>query len=178
MNLEEMSAYGISKTISDVIENSLVYNEETGDVYFTEDDLDKLKEELEEKINGICGYMKYAEGKADAFGKRIDEITKLKKRYESTAKSLKKYVNTLMIMNNKEKLDTKDFKISFRKSVSSEITDEDALKIYIKSSEELEKKYFKYSEPELNKKALSEDGTYTLEIPGFKLTENKNIQIQ
>ena len=57
MNIEEMKLWGLSNALYDVIENGFSFNEETGEIYFTTEDLDKLEMALDDKLNGICGYM-------------------------------------------------------------------------------------------------------------------------
>lgn len=186
MKIEEMSAWGLTQTIAQIIEEGFSYDEETGEVFFTSDDLDKLQETLENKLNNLCGYIKYCDSKAESFKKRADELKENQKYYEGKADKLKKYANELMIASGKEKVETNDFRLSFRKSVSSEIFDEQALMKYINSKDEYKEKYLKYKQPEIAKKEIADevkkskqdDGTYTLQIPGFRLVENQNIQIK
>ena len=49
MDVNEMSGYGISQTIAQIIENGFTINEETGEVLFQSDDLEKLQEEKTRK---------------------------------------------------------------------------------------------------------------------------------
>ena len=74
MDVNEMSGYGISQTIAQIIENGFTINEETGEVLFQSDDLEKLQEALDKKINSICGYIKFCENRADGLKKRKQEI--------------------------------------------------------------------------------------------------------
>ena len=186
MDIKEMKAWGISQSIAQVIENGFVFNEETGEVYFTSDDLDALQEAFETKMNGICGYIKYCKSKAESLKQRKKEIEESQKYYETKAENLNKYAHQLLVASGKDKLDTEDFRLSFRKSTASEVYDEKALRDYINSKEEYKDKYFKYKEPEVSKTELAnaikesknEDGTYNLSIPGFRLVENKSLQIK
>ena len=50
MNIDELSGWGISQAIAQVVEDGFVFNEETGEVFFTADDLDKLNEAFDKKI--------------------------------------------------------------------------------------------------------------------------------
>ena len=55
MNIDELSGWGISKQIADVVENGFSYDEETGEIIFTSDDLEALEVALEEKIQSLSG---------------------------------------------------------------------------------------------------------------------------
>lgn len=190
MDINELSGWGISKTIAELVENGFVFDEETGEVYFTTDDLDVLEEAFENKMESLAGIYQMYIAKADALKERSKEVKKSSDAFTKKADNLKKYMDRLMQMNGKDKLEAGDKKISYRKSTSSEITDEVALKKYIEKNEELKQKYYKYSDPEISKKAIMDDikatkatdknGNvyYELDIPGFKLVENKNILIK
>ena len=84
-----------------------------------------------------------------------------------------------MIAHDKENLDTDNYKISFRKSKSSNISNGEALMEWINKSQERKDSYLKFKEPEINKDALkkyviSEEVT----VPGFEIIENKSLQIK
>lgn len=186
MNIEELSGYGISKEIAKIIEEGFSYDEETGEVFFTTDDLEALQMALDDKLAQLDGVYLCHLAKIEAMKNRKKEVEKSIKQLENKAENLKKYIDFLMKTNGKTSFEKDDKKISYRKSVSSNIYDEKALREYIKSKDEYEEKYFKISDPEINKKALSddvkatkqEDGSYALNIPGFELVTNENIQIK
>ena len=178
MDVNEMSGYSTSQTIAQIIENGFTINEETGEVLFQSDDLEKLQEALDKKINSICGYIKFCENRADGLKKRKQEIDANQKHYTNKAEYLKKYLNTLLEMNGKtDGIETDDYRVSYRKSTKGEIYDEDALKKYIDSKPELKEKYYKVTY-ELKNKELSDDTKVGTEIPGFRLVENRNLQIR
>ena len=83
-----------------------------------------------------------------------------------------------MKANNKDKLEIGDKKLSYRKSISSNIVDRDKLLEWINSNEENKQKYLNYKEPEISKKELTTLAKAGKEIPGFELVENNNIQIK
>lgn len=178
MNIDEMSAYGISKAIADVIEQGFSYDEETGEVFFQSQDLDDLQEALEDKINSICGLVEKYNTMADGLKKRKQEIEKTQKRYEAQASNLKKYLDTLLTINGKEDgITVSDYRVSYRKTTKAEVFDEDAFDKYMNENPDLKEKYYKVSY-ELKKKELTDDVKKEgLEVPGFHLVQNKNIQI-
>lgn len=186
MNIDELSGWGISKQIADVVENGFSYDEETGEIIFTSDDLETLEVALEEKIQSLSGIHLDYLAKAKNFKERSKEILDVSKRYEKKAERLKTYIDNLMKLNGKTKLEIGDTRLSYRKSVSSMITDEEALRKYIEEDEERKAKYYSYKVPEISKKAISDDikqtktaeGDYELSIPGFELIENSNLIIK
>lgn len=177
MDINEMSGYGISQTIAKIIEEGFTMDEETGEILFQGDDLEALQEALDKKINSICGYIEFCENRADGLKKRKQEIETNQKHYTNKAEHLKRYLNMLLEMNGKtDGMETDDYRVSYRKSTKSEIYDEDALKKYIESKPELKEKYYKVTY-EIKNKELSNDVKTGITIPGFRLVENKNLQI-
>ena len=91
-----------------------------------------------------------------------------------------------MKANGKDKLEVGDKKLSYRRSTSANVVDDTALRQYINSKEEYKQRYFNYKEPEISKKNLKDDvlaskqddGSYLLNIPGFEVTENRNLSIK
>lgn len=178
MDINELSGWGISQQIAEIVENGFTFDEETGEVFFTTDDLDKLEMALEDKINQLSNYFEKISLEAEAFKKSKQEREKNQKRSEKKAESIKRYITALMEINNKDKLVTRDHTLSYRKSKATNIFDESKLKEWINSSDENKQKYFKYKEPEIAKKELGDALKQGEEIPGIELVENKNLQIK
>lgn len=186
MDINELGGWGISQQIAQVVENGFSYDEETGEVFFTTDDLDVLNEALDSKLESLAGIYQMYGSKADALKARSKEIAERAKSFENKADKLKKYIDSLMQANNKEKLEVGDKKLSYRKSTAGNIIDDSALRQYINSKDEYKQKYFSYKEPEIAKKNLKDDilaskqddGSYSLVIPGFEVVENKNLLIK
>ena len=186
MDINELSGWGISQQIAQIVENGFTFDEETGEVFFTTDDLDALNEALDNKLESLAGIYQMYGSKADALKARSKEIAERAKSFENKADKLKKYIDSLMQANNKEKLEVGDKKLSYRKSTAGNIIDDSALRQYINSKDEYKQKYFSYTEPEIAKKNLKDDilaskqddGSYSLVIPGFEVVENKNLLIK
>ena len=186
MDINELSGWGISQQIAQIVENGFTFDEETGEVFFTTDDLDALNEALDSKLESLAGIYQMYVSKADALKARSKEIAERAKSFENKADKLKKYIDSLMQANNKEKLEVGDKKLSYRKSTAGNIIDDSALRQYINSKDEYKQKYFSYKEPEIAKKNLKDDilaskqddGSYSLVIPGFEVVENKNLLIK
>lgn len=178
MDINEMSGYGISQAIATIIDEGFVCDEETGEVIFQGNDLDALKEALDKKINSICGYIKVCESRAEGLKNRKKEIESNQKSYERKAESLKKYLEVLLKANGQENgMKTDDYIVSYRKSTKGEIYDNEALKKYIDSKDEYKDKYYKVTY-ELKNKELNDEAKKGTNIPGFRLIENRNLQIK
>ena len=179
MDVNEMGVWGLSEAIFKIIEQGFVEDPETGEIIFCGEDLDKLKEAFDKKVNNIAGYIKYCEAKVETFKNRKKDIDVLIKSFTNKAEGLSKFLKEYMIAHDKEKLDTDDHKISFRKSKSSNISNVEALMEWINKSQERKDTYLKCKDPEINKDALkkyviSEEVT----VPGFEIIENKSLQIK
>ena len=179
MDIKEMGIWGLSETLLKIIEQGFAEDPETGEIIFYSEDLDKLKEAFDKKVNSIAGYIKYCEAKAETFKNRKKDIDALIKSYTNKAERLSKFLKEYMIAHDKENLDTDNYKISFRKSKSSNISNGEALMEWINKSQERKDSYLKFKDPEINKDALkkyviSEEVT----VPGFEIIENKSLQIK
>lgn len=186
MDIDELSGWGISQQIAQIVENGFTFDEETGEVFFTTDDLDALNEALDNKLESLAGIYQMYESKADALNARSKEIANRAKSFENKANKIKNYIDSLMKANQKEKLEVGDKKLSYRKSLAGNIVNDSELRKHINSEDEYKKRYFVYKEPEISKKNLKDDvlaskqadGSYSLVIPGFEIVENKNLLIK
>lgn len=180
MNLDELKGYGIAEQLAKVVEEGFSFNEETGEVYFTTDDLDALNMAFEEKIDSLSGLYELYGDRAKSLKERSKDISEKAKRFENKSESIKKYIDSLMKIAGKTKLEVGDKSLSYRKSVSSDIYDTKQLVDWIEADEDRKKNYYTYKEPEISKKNLGDALKKNIEtdIPGFRLVENDNLQIK
>ena len=180
MDINELSGWGISQQIAEIVENGFTFDEETGEVFFTTDDLETLQEALDNKLESLAGIYQMYVSKGEALKIRSKDIANRAKSFEKKADRIKEYIDALMKANGKDDkpLEIGDKKISYRKSKVTNIFDESKLKEWINSSDENKQKYFKYKEPEIAKKELGDALKQGEEIPGIELVENKNLQIK
>lgn len=176
-----MNLFDIGKAIEDILNQGLVYDEETGEVFFDENDLDKLNQMETEKLESIGMYIKNENAMATAIKAELDSLTKRKKAHEAKVDWLKKYVSSYLESKGMEKgYETPKVKFSFRKSPALNVYDAVSLRKYIDEDEDRKKKYYKYSEPEISKKAITDDlkADENLTIPGAEIISKKNLQIK
>lgn len=177
MNIEEMKLWGLSNALYDVIENGFSFNEETGEVYFTTEDLDKLEMALDDKLNGICGYIKFSESRAESLKERMTEIKNLIEAIDKKNDKLKNVIKMVMEKNDITKKELRDFNLGTRKSSSVVITNEDEVFKFLKSNPQYKELCVKTKiENVWSKKGLKEL-LKTTSVPGATITESKSIQI-
>lgn len=188
-----MNLFEIEKTIADLLENGLVFDEETGEITFTSDDLESLEMSLDKKIENICQYIKNEDCMANAIKEEERKLASRRKQHEKKIESLEKYLKLFMERTGKDgkTFETPKVKITFKKSISSLVSNEEILKEWIEQDEERKKAYYKIEEPTINvgelKKYLqsgikedkeTKEKTFEIVIPGFQLVENKNLKIE
>ena len=179
MDRKNLSAWGISEAIYDIIQNGFAYDEETGEVYFTSDDLDSLQEALDTKIESICGVIKSKEEEYDALKKRSEEVLKSAKRNLKEAERLKNYLLSLMEMNGIEK--TKqfgDYNLGVRRSNAVSISDDKEVIDFLNNNPEYSTALNVKTDVSISKTELKKFLTEGATIPGASIVTNKNVVIK
>lgn len=162
------SLYEINKTIEDVILKGFVVDEETGEIMFDQSDLERLEINFKEKVDNIACFIKDRKALANAIGDEVKALQGRKKVIERQVERLEQYVTDAMNAREMDKVETERSRVSFRKSTSVEIIDE----------EKLDSKYKKeVIETKIDKKLLATDLKQG-EVEGAKLVINQNIQIK
>lgn len=164
--------YDIDKKLLTLIDEN--FDSETGEI-LEGTDLEKAigntKMELAQKIENCVCYHKNLESDADAIDKEIERLQERKKSTERKAEWLKNYVANYMLATGQEKFETPKCKISFRKSTSVNIVDENAVP-----------KEFKHEKVSISidKNAIKDylKNNPKLSVNGAELVTNKNIQIK
>lgn len=178
-NINELSSWGIAKNINDVIENGFSYDEETGEVFFTPDDLEALNEALDKKLESICGIIEYSEAQAKALKDRKKEIDKTIKHYEVKATKLREFLGSLMEANGFTQTRTfGDYRLGFRKNTSLDVSDEIAAMKYIEQHPNLSDAINIKTETFLDKRKIREFINEGENIPGVAMVTTKSVSIK
>lgn len=178
MNIDELSLWGLDKAFYEIVENGFVYDEETGEVYFTSDDLDKIQMGIDEQLNKLCGFVKFYESKQETYDKRCKEIKKEADFFGKKAQHISNFIKKYMEERNIDKKILENYRLSTRKSTSVKISDENKVYEFLVSNPKYKDECMtqetvtKLSKTGL-KNALSE-----VDIPGVEIVENKNIVIK
>lgn len=168
-----MNLYDIDSTIKQIIEQGFVYDEETGEVFFTSDDLESLEMQLDDKLNNIIGYIKSLNIQAESMKAIKDDYAKRQKSYEKKAENLKKYLDGFMQSNGKDKVEATNGIASYRKSKAVDIYDSEALQKFIEENQD-----YASVKIEPNKTAIKEGINSGVVIPGAIIKENNNLSIK
>ena len=117
MDINELSGWGISQQIAEIVENGFTFDEETGEVFFTTDDLEALQEALDNKLESLAGIYQMYVSKGEALKIRSKDIADRAKSFEKKADRIKEYIDALMKANGKDDkpLEIGDKKLSYRK---------------------------------------------------------------
>lgn len=132
------------------------------------DTLDSIDWETnyEEKIENCIKVVKNREANMEARSNEIKRLTELNKADERVNKRIKEAVKDSLLLTGRERVDTKLFKVSFRKSEAVEVDDL------------LLPEAYKVATYKPDKKRLKEDLKNGLEILGAELVERKNLSIR
>lgn len=87
-----MKLYEIDSAILEVIENDFSFDDETGEVFFTVDDLNALDMARNEKLEGCLLFIKNCESEANAIKAEITALQARMKRKQAAADRLREYV--------------------------------------------------------------------------------------
>lgn len=164
-----LSLYEIDKAVVTVLDDGLVFNEETGEIVFDADNLDALETERNAKLEGVALYIKSLEAEADAIKAEEKALAERRAVREKKAERLRRYLSDSMQALGDTKLETARVALSFRKSESVVIEDQSALPV-----EFIKVKMTETPDKVAIKKAIK-SGT---EVAGAALVENKNLQIK
>lgn len=176
---EKMSLYKLDQTMKEVIESGFTFDEETGEVLFTTDDINELQMSIDEKINNIVGYIKDLNIEVKNLKSISNEYKERAAEKEKKVEKLREYLDNFMTSNSLEKKEVLNGIVSYRNSTATDIYDEQALMKYIEEHKELEDRYIK-KEIKFSKTEIGNDlkANETLEIAGVQLVSNKNLQIR
>jgi len=176
---ERMSLYKLNKTMKEIIDNGFTFDEETGEIIFTTDDIEKLEMATTDKINNIVGYIKDLDIETKTLKNISDEYKERAENKKKKSEKLKKYLDEYLTNNNIEKKEVTNGTVSYRKTVATRIYDERALLNYIKIHPEVKDRYttteIKFSKTEIGKDLKAKED---LVIDGVELKTNKNLQIK
>ena len=122
--------------------------------------------DYEEKVENYIKVIKNNEADIEARKNEIKRLTELNRGDERKNERMKEVLKESMALTGHDRVDTKLFKVSFRKSQAVEVED-----LLLPES-------YKVATWKPDKKRLKEDLKNGLEILGAKLVENQNLIIK
>lgn len=166
LNNKNMNLYEISKDIkqaSEMVDEDWVITEEWLTLY------DQSDLSLKDKAQNIAFVIQELWNKKDAIKKEAERLNWLLKSINKNEEKLKDYLSSNLQELSITKLETELFKMSFRKSESIEITDE----------ESIDKQFIKEKiTTTIDKTAIKKAIKDWLDVKGAELKVNSNLQIK
>lgn len=164
-----MNLYEIDKHYQEVLENGFSFDDETGEILFDTESLDKLQGEYKDKIDNIVCFIKDIEALNLAIKNEKKALDERIKMNENKIERLKSYVSESLKQRQLKKFETSKNKLSFRKSESVNVLDESLL----------DKKFMKekttYTPDKTSIKKALKNGE---EVSGAVLEVKENLQIK
>lgn len=158
--------YKITDAINSVIENGFSLDEETGEV-FDSQDLETLGLDFETKAENVACYIKNLQSDAAAIREEEKNLAARRQSKERKAQRLKEYLEECLLLAGTERIETPRCKISFRSSTKIEIVEESLIP----------DDYMRF-EAKPNKAALKEAIKNGEKFNGVELVTTKSIQLK
>jgi outer membrane murein-binding lipoprotein Lpp len=162
-----MKLYEINSELENLVDTE---TGEIADVAFFED----LCMERTAKIEGIALYIKNLDSDAAALKAEETALAERRKAAENTAARLKEFLTSML--TESEKFETPRVKLSWRKSSAVAILIPEA--DFVRYAQSKHDELLSYSEPKINKKAITDAIKAGKEIIGVALVEHQNLQIK
>ena len=167
-----MKLYEIAETY-----NRFMQAVEDGDVpeECIEDTLEAIQGELEDKVDNIACLIKSLVAETEAMKAEKKNLEARMKAKANLAERLKAYVSETMRNSGINKIETVRKKLSFRKSSSLYIEDENEFIAMALAENEM---LIRHGKIEINKEVVKEYLGNGVVIPGAEIRENYNLQIK
>ena len=121
------SLYELDQAVLTVLDGGLVFDEETGEIYWDEDNFAQLEMERNAKLENVALYIKGLEADASAIRAEEKALSERRSIKEKTAERLRGYLTLSMEAFGDKKLETPRVALSFRRSEQVEVFDESML---------------------------------------------------
>jgi hypothetical protein len=162
------------KTLQDILENDIEYNEETGEITDNTSIINQLFFELNvllsDKLDNSAYIVKTLESTAATLKEEAKRLSSRAKSLENNAEKLKNIMSYALEQSEDKKLKTDKFTFSFRKSEVIEIDN-------ILTAEDIDRKYVKIKR-EFDKIKIKDALKNGVKIEGINLVEKQNFQIK
>lgn len=161
------SLYEIAREYLEAFDH-LEIDEETGEILNFES-VDALAGTFEEKAESVACYIKNLDAFAGDLKAEEANLAERRKSAEKRVENMKKYLTSCLDAVGRDKVETAKVRVSFRKSVSVSIDDEQALPADF---------VVETVSTKPDKTAIKKAIQAGQEIAGASLVENRNIQIK
>lgn len=139
------------------------------------DTLEAITASIEEKADSIACLMKNLDAECKAIKAEEERLAERRKAKEKSIERMKQYLSESLQSAGIDKVETARNRITFRKSESVEIINEDE---FITWAQTYRDDLLTYSAPKVNKTAIKKELKDGIEMVGAELRINQNIQIK
>lgn len=157
--------YELKNELQTVLDGGFVIDEESGEILFDSENLEKLKADYEEKLEACGLYVKNLESDAKAIRAEETALAERRRVMENKARRLREYI--LLNIGDGEKLQTPRVAIAARYSEA----------VQIDSDAELTDEYCRIKR-EPNKTAIKEALKAGIAVPGASIIKNRSLQLK
>ena len=140
------------------------------------DTLEAIRDTLEEKADNIACIIKELTAEAAAIKEEEQALAARRKAKENRVQSLKSYLAAALLDNDINKVESARNKISFRRSTSVDVADEQEFISWAELNGHNE--YLTYKAPTINKTAIKNAILAGDKVEGAYIAEHDNIQIR
>lgn len=142
------------------------------DAEVLQDTIDAVEGEIEIKADGYAKVIRQMDGDIATLKAEIDRLSNRKKSIENSKDRIKKSLETAMMATGKTKFKTELFSFGIQKNPASlKFTDDFDMA-------ELDDKYIKYADPEVNKQAVKDALKNGEKIAGCYLEQTESLRIR
>lgn len=164
-----MSLYQINDALERVINGGMIVNDETGEVIFDSEDIERLGIARDEKMEGCALWLKGKRAFIDELKREEQALKERRESWERRVERLDEYVKNVLESQYGGKFETPKCRVSLRHSKSVDVYDEEIVP----------NRFWKQRvEVRISKAELSKALNNGEEIPGAVLKENVNLQIK
>jgi len=160
------SLYDLDSAVYTVLENGLIFDEETGEILFNEGNLDALEMLRNEKLEAVALYVKSLRAEVEAFKAEQKTLADRRAIIERKAERLTDYLARSMAAFGDTKLTTPRVALSWRKSEAVEIDESKLPRDFYKAT---------YAPNKTAIKAAIKAGE---EVEGAQIVERQNLLIK
>ena len=161
--------YQIDQRLAALIENGFDIDEETGEVFFIDEDFEDLEAERAEKLDAVACFIKGLDAEAAAIKAEEKALEARRKAKEAKADRLRVYLAQSLQNAGESRYESARCAVSFRKSEAVEIVEPGQVPRHlftVKTTETADKAAIK---------KLLKAGEY---VPGAQLVTRQNIQVK
>ena len=139
------------------------------------DTLESIESMLEDKADNIACIIKNIDAEAEAIKAEEQKLAERRKAKEKQIDRLKTYLADTLLANSINKIETPRNKLTFRKSASVVIEDEER---FVEWALQNNDEYLTYQSPKINRSAIKDAIANGIEVAGATIGSKMNLQIK